>query len=137
VRGDSPRRSAAPVSHRGLESRHSCRIGGVADRAMTPPNGYAPAEAFEREHGCTAVEWLAWLPAAVGSRPLQREADNVARIGIGEGALELRWQVLPPRVIALLSMPRLLVSYRFERVRASERAAFMRHFDLYMQRGGG
>jgi hypothetical protein len=104
---------------------------------VTPPNGHAPPETFEREHGCTVVEWLAWLPAAVGSRPLQREADDVACIRIGAGALELRWQVLPPRVIALLRMPRLHVTYRFERVPATERAAFMRHFDLYMQRGGG
>jgi hypothetical protein len=30
-----------------------------------------------------------------------------------------------------------MVNYRFEGVSESEREAFMRYFDLYMQRGGG
>jgi hypothetical protein len=104
---------------------------------MTHAMTGVPPEAFDREHGCTVAEWLGWLPAAAGRHPLHRDAPNAARIDIDSGVLALRWEVLPPRVIALLRMPRLLVAYRFERVRASERAAFMRHFDLYMQRGGG
>lgn len=104
---------------------------------MRPSDTEAPAEAFEREHGCTVAEWLAWLPLAVGPHPLRQDAADVARVVIGDGTLELRWQALPPRVIALLRMPRLRVSYRFEGVAAAERAAFMRRFDLHMQRGGG
>lgn len=95
------------------------------------------ADAFEREHGCTAAEWEGWLPAAVGEHMLFREAVRVARVHIGRGHLELRWEELPPRRIALLHLPRLRVQYRFDAVHADDRAAFMRRFDLFMQRGGG
>jgi hypothetical protein len=40
-------------------------------------------------------------------------------------------------VIALLRMPRLLVAFRFQGLDADARYAFMKRFDLYMQRGGG
>jgi hypothetical protein len=58
-------------------------------------------------------------------------------VRIGEGALGLKWQVGAPRVIALVRMPRLLVSFRFAGLDEGQRYAFMRRFDLYMQRGGG
>jgi hypothetical protein len=44
---------------------------------------------------------------------------------------------MPPRVIALLRMPVLRVNFDFQGVNAGERHAFMRPFDLCMQRGGG
>ena len=66
------------------------------------------AERFEREMGCTEVEWLGWLP-----------------------------QVAEPRVIGLVRIPRLLVSFRFAGVDEAARQAFMQRFDLYMHRGGG
>jgi hypothetical protein len=80
-------------------------------------------EAFEREMGCTEAEWLGWL--------------SWARVAVGAGSLDLRWTSLPPRRIALVQLPRLAVSFRFEGVSESERFGFMRYFDLYMQRGGG
>jgi hypothetical protein len=42
-----------------------------------------------------------------------------------------------PRVIALVQMPRLVVTFRFAGVDTAARNAFMKRFDLYMQRGGG
>jgi hypothetical protein len=51
--------------------------------------------------------------------------------------LQLRWQVMPPRVIALMRMPVLRVNFEFQGLSADERYAFMKRFDLYMQRGGG
>lgn len=102
---------------------------------MQDPATYT--EHFEREHGCTVDEWRMWLPGAAGDAPLAFEDTHAARIRIGDGSLELRWQALPPRQIALIRMPRLQVSYRFNDVAAAERARFMRRFDLYMQRGGG
>lgn len=93
-------------------------------------------EAFEREQGCTQVEWLRWLPGAVRDCPLAL-ADHAAMVEVGAGRLQLRWTELPPRRIALITMPRMQVHYRFEGVAAAERAAFMRYFDLYLQRGGG
>jgi ribosomal protein S18 acetylase RimI-like enzyme len=87
---------------------------------------------FSREHGCTPAEWQRDLPGAVAA------TDGPAwRRGSGHGAsarrwlADLRWQVLPPRQIALVRLPRLQVDFRFEQVDAGTRSAFMRHFDLY------
>lgn len=92
---------------------------------------------FEREYGCTPTEWLGWLPDAIGDRPWSRPAPGRAEAAIDGGTLHLAWAVLPPRRIALIAMPRLAVSFRFDGVDDSVRQAFMKRFDLYMQRGGG
>ena len=91
---------------------------------------------FEREMGCTEDEWLMWLPAAVGAREFQIGAAS-AVVEISTGTLTLSWRAGEPRVIALVRLPRLHVSFRFDRVEAGQRLAFMTRFDLYMQRGGG
>ena len=91
---------------------------------------------FDREMGCTEAEWLGWLPAAIGDHPWQRDGALVT-ISFGAGSLALSWQVGSLRVIALLRLPRLLVSFRFTGLSEAERHAFMKRFDLYMQRGGG
>ena len=96
----------------------------------------AYAERFAREMGCTPGEWLRWLPAAVGEHPWQLGAAS-AKIDLGEGSLTIQWREGEPRVIALVRMPRLHVDFRFEGVDAQRRLAFMKRFDLYMQRGGG
>jgi hypothetical protein len=93
-------------------------------------------EAFERELGCTEAEWRQWLPGAVGPHALGIEGSS-ARVAIDEGLLALEWQVLAPRAIALMRMPRLRVAFRFDHVGEAARQRFMRYFDLYMQRGGG
>ena len=94
-------------------------------------------ERFEREMGCTEVEWLRWLPAAVGAHPLGI-APGEAIAELGQGArLVLRWSVEAPLVIALVRMPRLRVAFGFEGLDEARRQVFMRRFDLYMQRGGG
>ena len=95
------------------------------------------AARFEREHGCTEREWLSWLPGAVREHALQLPGPGLAHIGIGAGSLHLSWQVLPLRQLGMASFPRLMVSYRFEAMGDHERVAFMRYFDLFMQRGGG
>jgi hypothetical protein len=94
-------------------------------------------ERFEREYGCTETEWLRWLPGAVRDQPLAQAAVGQAHIAIAGGALHLGWTVLPPRQIAMIRMPRMTVSFEFDAVGDTARAAFMRYFDLYMQRGGG
>ena len=86
--------------------------------------------------GCTEAEWLGWLPAAMGDCPWTQGAASVAAY-IGKGHLRLNWQVMPPRVIALMRMPVLRVNFQFEGLSADARYAFMKRFDLYMQRGGG
>jgi hypothetical protein len=94
------------------------------------------AESFERDMGCTQAEWLTWLPAAIGPHACEIAAQT-ARVQIGAGRLSLAWQQGAPRRIALASIPRLLVSFRFSGLDEAQRYAFMQRFDLYMQRGGG
>ncbi len=98
--------------------------------------GHYPDE-FDREQGSSEVDWLRCLPGAVRDHPLELPAPGQARIRIGDGQLALRWQPLPARQIALMRMPRMAVQYRFTAVDDVQRQAFMRYFDLFMQRGGG
>ena len=91
---------------------------------------------FDREMGCTEAEWLGWLPAAIGAHPHQLTGSAV-QVTLPGGTLAIGWQAGPPRVIALLRMPRLLVAFRFQGLDAAARYTFMKRFDLYMQRGGG
>jgi hypothetical protein len=94
------------------------------------------AEKFEREMGCTEADWLRLLPAAVGDTHWKIQT-NSAGVRIGDGALGLKWVVAEPRNIGLVSMPRLLVSFRFAGLSDEQRYIFMKRFDLYMHRGGG
>ncbi len=94
------------------------------------------AAAFDREMGCTEAEWRGWLPGAVRDQPLVL-SDGQAQVALAPGVLRLAWQVLPPRQIGLIRLPRLAVEFRFDGVPDDERLRFMRYFDLYMHRGGG
>jgi hypothetical protein len=92
--------------------------------------------AFEREMGCTADELRTWLPGASRNRTIEwREGGAV--VAIDDGRADLSWQPLEPRRIALITLPRLHV--RIEAIGVDEAAwqRFMKHFDLYTQRGGG
>jgi hypothetical protein len=94
------------------------------------------AASFDREMGCTETEWLSWLPGAVREHALILGARQ-AKVDIEAGRLLLRWQVLSPRQIALVRLPRLAVQFSFDGVDEAARQRFMRSFDLHMQRGGG
>jgi hypothetical protein len=97
-----------------------------------------PAE-FEREHGCTEVEWLRSLPGAVGAHHLTLPTPGRAEVALqGGGQLTVEWSVLPERQIALIRLPRMQVRYAFSpEVAGDARASFMMLFDLHMRRGGG
>lgn len=102
---------------------------------MTPA---VVAERFEREYGCTTTEWMGWLPGAVRDCALvDLRVDSGARVQLPQGQLALSWTVLPPRKIALITLPRLQVLFEFASTTADQRVQFLRYFDLYMQRGGG
>ena len=95
------------------------------------------AEQFERDTNGTEADWLRTLPGACGAHALSLPTPGQAQVQIGAGTLSLQWQVLPPHRIALVSLPHLLVRYRFEGVTPMQRQRFMKYFDLFMQRGGG
>jgi hypothetical protein len=93
-------------------------------------------ECFERDMGTSETEWLSALPRALGDHTFELGAGQVC-VRIGEGHLQLQWRILPPRVIALLRLQRLAVTFEFVGVQEDARQRFMKHFDLTMQRGGG
>lgn len=91
---------------------------------------------FEREMGCTAAELRGWLPGASRGRAIEwREGGAV--VSLDEGRATLSWQTLEPRRIALITLPRLKVRIEATSVDESAWQRFMKHFDLYTQRGGG
>jgi len=94
-------------------------------------------EHFSRDYGCTEADWTRWLGEASPGCRVAHEAPGRATVHLPQGRLQLCWQVLPPRRIALVSLPRLGVSFTFEDATPEQRAAFMRHFDMATQRGGG
>ena len=91
---------------------------------------------FTREMGCTPAEFIAWLPGASRGAPIRFTHDG-AELDLEGGTLAVTWSVLAPRRIALVTLPRLSVTFDFGEVEASRRHAFMKYFDLYTQRGGG
>ena len=94
------------------------------------------AEQFDREMSCTEAEWLRWLPAALGEHAWQASAAS-ARVQLPPGDLQISWAAMDPLRIAMVSLPRLRVHFRFSGLNTAQRCTFMRRFDLYMQRGGG
>jgi hypothetical protein len=101
-----------------------------------PPMQSSYPERFERDMACTEADWLRWLPDAIGAHHWKLQTGT-AGVRIGDGALGLKWQIAEPRGIALMRMPRLIVSFRFAGLDDAQRYTFMKRFDLYMLRGGG
>lgn len=94
------------------------------------------AAQFDREMGCTEAQWRASAPRALANHPHQFIGQTL-RVQIADGELRVNWQVGEPRVMALARIPRLLVHFAFSGLDEAQRLVFMKHFDLYMQRGGG
>jgi len=93
--------------------------------------------AFEREMGCTEAELRGWLPGASRERSIEWRQTGV-NIALEDGGIaRIDWQPLSPRRIALIVLPRLHVRFEARGVEEATWQRFMRHFDLYTQRGGG
>ena len=86
--------------------------------------------------GCTRAEFVRWLPAATGDPSLQI-GDDRAIVHAGDVRVEIAFTALPPRRIALLSLPVLEVAFRFSGAKMNDYRAFLDRFDLYTRRGGG
>jgi hypothetical protein len=93
-------------------------------------------ETFERDMAGSEAEWRFALDRAVGTYPVRVDGQQ-AEVQIGTGRLRISWAPLPERRIALLVMQRLCVRFAFEGLSEQQRYAFMRPFDLTIQRGGG
>ena len=89
--------------------------------------------------GTSEAEWVTALPRAIGAAQAswRLEGPRQAMVSLPSGRLFIGWEPLPDRRIALLVMKRLLVKFRFEGADEGQRLAFMKPFDLTLQRGGG
>lgn len=63
--------------------------------------------------------------------------DGVLLVAYAGAAMEIVLAPLPPRVIALLRLPRLEVRIRFTAGTAVQRQAMLARMDRALQRGGG
>jgi hypothetical protein len=66
-----------------------------------------------------------------------REAAGLFRIDYAGASMEIRTALLPPRVIALLRLPRLEVRIRFTAGTTVQQQAMLARMDRALQRGGG
>lgn len=89
-----------------------------------------------REMGCTERELQYWLPTALG-RFEYVPSPGLVDIALPPGRVLLRYTTLEPRRIALISIARLQIVFRFEQLDRAAVDGFLRHFDLYTRRGGG
>lgn len=77
------------------------------------------------------------IPASSSTLPVAANSKSSIQPDQAPGRLTLPRAVLPPRRIALNSMPRLHVVFSVSDSIAAQRLAFLRYFDFYMQRDGG
>jgi len=65
------------------------------------------------------------------------ESDGVLLVAHAGAAMEISLAPLPPRVIALLRLPRIEVRIRFTAGTTEQQQAMLTRMDRAMQRGGG
>ena len=98
------------------------------------------ASPLVREMGCTLAEFSRWLPGATRNAPLVSAPDGSGmrlQLQVESGTVEIDLQPQPPRRIALLTLPVLLVTFRFLELEQAQRLRFLTYFDHYTRRGGG
>jgi hypothetical protein len=94
--------------------------------------------AFERDMGLAESEFRRCLPGAFEPHVLQWSVTpGEADIALPSGHARVTWHALPPRVIAMATLPRVHVRFDFGSVDEGERQRVMKRFDLVMLRGGG
>jgi len=91
---------------------------------------------LRREMGCTAEEFVRWLPGAARNAHVHIDCGT-AVIRAAGGTIHVTFEQAPPRRIGRLAMPVLNVAFRFSIIETAAREAFMAYFDLYTKRGGG
>jgi hypothetical protein len=91
---------------------------------------------LRREMGCTAEEFVRWLPGAARHAPMQIE-NGAAAIQAAGGTIHVSFEQAPSRRLGLVAVPVLNVAFRFCGIAPAGREAFLAYFDLYTGRGGG
>lgn len=91
---------------------------------------------IHREMGCTRSEFLGWLPGAVRGAPFEVDGGQI-RVAYAGGEVRIRIAPAAERRLGLLSLPVLQVWIGFVGIDDRAREEFLRHFDLFMSRGGG
>lgn len=90
---------------------------------------------IEREVWATPAEFRRGLAMAFPARVVER--DGRLCVDDGQAAMEIALEVMPPRTIALLELPRMKVSLRGTLGTPEMFKALVARMDLAMQRGGG
>jgi hypothetical protein len=106
-------------------------------RASPNPSSPAPFE-FQQTMGCTAREFVSWLPAALPGASLETN-ENAGRCiaTFGQGTLTLAWSASSALRIGQLQLPRLLVNFTFEGMSEIQRNTVQQRFNRATHRGGG
>jgi len=99
------------------------------------PEAPAPVETV-REMGVTHAEFFRSLPPALGDAG-HRIDGTLIRVSLPPGRLEIRLGPEGVRRIASLSLPRTVVTLRFENLERDAVDAFLLRFERAFQRGGG
>lgn len=92
-------------------------------------------EILEREMAATEQEFRRVL--ALAFPQWVSESSGKLLVSRDGAAMEIALAPMPPRVIALLRLPRLDVRIRFVAGSAAQRMALLARMDRAMQRGGG
>lgn len=92
---------------------------------------------FDKNMGITYSDFFRLLPKAMGEHSYTI-ADRAVNADVSGGKLIISLGEQQERRIALMRIPYVIVSFDFDAVVGSDQIeAFMRHFDLHFQRGGG
>lgn len=93
-----------------------------------------------RVMACTPADIERWLREFTGSDSVRLErgaAGGEFRLDAGGWPMRVSVTELAPRVVALLRMPQLDVSFAYPDERAAEARDWITRFDRHTQRGGG
>ena len=90
----------------------------------------------EKEMGLTHKEFFRTLPSALGKKPFE-QWENGARLTEGDQVFEIRLGKEGERRIALMVIPRMMVTLEFTNYTQEEVEKAIKLFDLMFKRGGG
>lgn len=89
-----------------------------------------------KEMALTPEEFRRLLPGAAGALPWRRDGNHY-RLGSDAAGVDIVLEPLPPRRIALFTLPAMRVVMIFRGWSEEERHRFVRRFDMAFQKGGG